>query len=251
MDEDTIRVLKAVAELPADSAGYVKDGEIAATLNFDLLDVVDYFQMLEEEGLLELARLQEGFAAYITAKGRLTLRKRLVFQENSLQRQRRLAASRVPVEIQDSLSRFREDHGEPKAVAFVMMKFEDTPDHRRIVKAIKEAMEPHGIRAIRADEVEYHSDLYWNIMTYAYGSGFGVAVFDRITSNDFNPNVAYEVGYLAALGKPVCLLKDKTLTTLQADLIGKLYRPFDTRDPSASIAQSLMGWLKDKRLVQK
>lgn len=130
-----------------------------------------------------------------------------------------------------------------------MMKFEDTPDHKKAVKAIKIACEKHGITAIRAEEIEFHSYLYWNIMTYIYACDFGIAVFDRITSNDFNPNVAYEVGYLTALGKPVCLLKDRTLTTLHTDLVGKLYRPFSTRDPIKSITTVLTSWLKERGLI--
>jgi len=41
-----------------------------------------------------------------------------------------------------------------------------------------------------------------------------------------------------AMNKPVLLLKDKTVTTLQADLAGKLYRPFDPHDPEDTNAQT-------------
>lgn len=112
-----------------------------------------------------------------------------------------------PVEIELSLRHFRLDHPSPEKVAFVMMKYGSTRAHDEIVKGIEAALVPHGICAVRADSKEYHPDLYYNILTYIYGCGFGIAVFERIEREDFNPNVSLEVGYLLALSKEVCLLK--------------------------------------------
>ena len=81
------------------------------------------------------------------------------------------------------------------------------------------------------------------------GCGFGVAVFERIEAEQFNPNVSLEVGYMRALSKEVCLLKDKTLTTLQTDLLGKLYRQFDPQDPERTIPNELSRWLSDKGIL--
>jgi nucleoside 2-deoxyribosyltransferase len=155
-----------------------------------------------------------------------------------------------PVEIKESLVRFRKDHPVPSEVAFTMMKFGGTTSHKRIVEGIHLALQPHGIGSVRADDKQYHDDLYYNILTYIYGSGFGIAVFERIEAEEFNPNVALEVGYFTALGKPVCLLKDKTLRTLHADLIGKLYRPFDPQDPAGTIAPELTNWMRDKGIIK-
>ena len=65
----------------------------------------------------------------------------------------------------------------------------------------------------------------------------------------FNPNVSLEVGILLGLRKPVCLLKDKTLSVLHTDLIGKLYRTFDPHNPAHSIPDALRAWLKDREIV--
>jgi hypothetical protein len=54
---------------------------------------------------------------------------------------------------------------------------------------------------------------------------------------------------MTALGKPVLLLKDRTLKVLQADLIGKLYKVFDSLDPEASMAPQIEKWIQDKSLV--
>jgi hypothetical protein len=154
-----------------------------------------------------------------------------------------------PPEILDSLREFRLDHPDPKKVAFIMMRFGRTRAHEEIVEGIKQALAPHGIHAVRADDKDWHSDLYYNVVTCLYGCGFGIAVFERIESDDFNPNVALEVGYIMALGKPVCLLKDQTLTSLHTDLVGKLYKTFDPQDPITSIPSQLTKWMQDRKII--
>ena len=130
-----------------------------------------------------------------------------------------------------------------------MMRFGTTELHERIVASVAQTVTPHGITALRADTKEYHDDLYFNILTYIYGCSFGVAVFERIEVNDFNPNVSLEVGLMFGLRKPVCLLKDKNLQALHADLTGKLYRSFDPLKPEDDILRHLDKWLKDIRIV--
>ena len=154
-----------------------------------------------------------------------------------------------PVGIEESLARFRQEHPVPSKVAFIMMQFGKTPAHTAIVEAIKGALEPHGIVGLRADDKQYHDDLFPNVMTYIYGCGFGIAVFERLEAEEFNPNVALEVGYMFGLHKHVCLLKDRTLRTLHADLIGKLYKEFDPQDPTGTIPPKVSEWLSDKELI--
>ena len=147
-----------------------------------------------------------------------------------------------PVEVRDSLAAFRQRF--PNKTGFVMMQFGGSAAHNRISDAIHSALEPFdGIEAVRADALDFHDDLYWNVMTYAHGCDFGIAVFERIEEDSFNPNVSLEVGYMMALGKPVCLLKDKTLKTLHTDLIGKLYREFDPHSPRTTIGSALRNWI--------
>jgi hypothetical protein len=155
----------------------------------------------------------------------------------------------VPIEIQESLPIFRKDYPDSSKICFIMMKFGETPAHDRIVKTIKETLTSHGLGGVRSDDKQYHDDLLPNVLTYVYGCGFGVAVFERIEAEQFNPNVSLEVGYMLALGKEVCLLKDKTLRTLQTDLLGKHYRQFDAQDPEQTIPNELSRWLSDKGIL--
>lgn len=156
-----------------------------------------------------------------------------------------------PTEIRKSLELFKEDHPDPLKTAFIMMKFGDSSVHLKITEAVKHSLNKFEILGIRADEKQYHDDLFYNILTYIYGCGIGIAVFERIEADEFNPNVSFEVGYMIASNKPVCLLKDRTLKTLQTDLIGKLYRVFDPLDPSNTIPDAITRWLIDKGFVAK
>lgn len=155
----------------------------------------------------------------------------------------------TPVAIQESLVRFREDHPCPGKVAFIMMQFGSTTAHIAIEKAIKSALQKYGITGLLARDKEYHDELYPNIQTYLHGSDFGIAVFERIQQEDFNPNVSLEVGYMLGLKKPVLLLKDQTLQTLQTDLVGRLYRSFNTLDPANTIPPPIERWMEDKGII--
>ena len=157
-------------------------------------------------------------------------------------------AEDAPLHIRDSLRLFKEDHPDPATVAFILMQFRDTKPHQAIVQAVKDGLAEHGITGVRADDKEYHEDLFPNVVTYMHGCGMGVAVFEQIEAQSFNPNVALELGYMYAMRKPLCLLKDKNLTALHSDLVGKLYREFDSYDPAGTIPPRLSKWLTDRVL---
>jgi hypothetical protein len=150
-------------------------------------------------------------------------------------------------ELKPSLEQFYVDHPNWRTCAFVMMRYDGTPLHVDILAGIRATCAERNISALRADEHFFAEDLLSNIRTYMHGSRFGIAVFERVTTDDFNPNVSLEVGYMLALGKPVCLLKDSTLKYLHTDLVGRLYQNFDTQRSSKGIPQ-LKEWLRDTDL---
>lgn len=129
-----------------------------------------------------------------------------------------------------------------------MMRFGTTKAHNNITEAIREGLAARSISGVRADDKRYHNDLLYNILTYMHGCGQGVAVFERIEAENHNPNVALEVGYMFAMRKEVCYLKDLTLPTLQADLVDRLYDPFDPQDPAGTIPPLVEKWMSDRGL---
>ena len=103
---------------------------------------------------------------------------------------------------------------------------------------------------MRADDRQYHDELFSNVVTYLHGCGTGIAVYEVSEAMTFNPNISLEVGYMLALGKPVLLLKDKNLSVLHADLIGRLYKEFDPANPNDTIPIAVERWLRDKGIIK-
>lgn len=155
----------------------------------------------------------------------------------------------IAPEIASGVEKFKRDFPAGTKTSFIIMQFEDTKPHNEIVETIKETLKKYKIAALRADDKEYLDDLFPNAKVYIHSCDFGIAVFDRITEEDFNPNVSLEVGYMLGRGKNVLLLKDKTLKSLQTDLTGKLYKEFDPTDIKTSLPPQIEKWLKDKGII--
>ena len=152
-----------------------------------------------------------------------------------------------PPEITTGIEKFKVDYPEgQKKTAFIIMQFGNTLSHINIVNQIKSTLSKHGIIGVRADDKEYLDDLLANIKVYMHACDFGIGVFERITEDNFNPNVSLEVGYMMGMRKEVLLLKDQTLKGLQTDLAGKLYKLFDTLDIEKTLPEQIEKWLKDK-----
>jgi nucleoside 2-deoxyribosyltransferase len=152
----------------------------------------------------------------------------------------------LPLEIVKSIYDFKKTYPTSKKVGFILMPFEKSTAYENILLAIKKVLQKNDCIGVRADDKNFHDDVFYNILTYLHGCDFGIAVFDKSEITTFNPNVSLEVGFLMALNKPVFLLKDKNLTTLQSDLAGKLYSEFDPQNIEKTISPMLKKWLLDK-----
>jgi hypothetical protein len=152
-------------------------------------------------------------------------------------------------ELGKYIEAFREDYRIGQKTAFIIMQFGTTKVHSELVRVIKDSLKQYNIIGLRADDKEYSDDLFSNIRTYMHCADFGVAIFERVTEDIFNPNVSLEVGYMMGLGKPVCLLKDQTLKNLHTDLVGKLYKPFDPLSIDGTLPSQLQKWLKDRGFI--
>lgn len=152
-------------------------------------------------------------------------------------------------EIASGIEKFNKDYPDRSKIAFIIMQFGSTSAHDTMVQVVKDALAKHNIIALRADDKEYLDDLFPNVKVYLHCCTFGIAIFDRITEDDFNPNVSLEIGYLFGMNKNVLLLKDKTLKSLPTDLTGKLYKEFDTQDINNTIPSQIDKWLSDKGII--
>ena len=98
---------------------------------------------------------------------------------------------------------------------------------------------------LRADDKDYTGDLWDNVCVYMLGCRFGVAVFEEIDVREFNPSVALELGFMLALSKRCLLLKEQRMTQMPTDIVGKLYKPFDSYNIPATISVAVAQWMRD------
>jgi hypothetical protein len=145
--------------------------------------------------------------------------------------------------LKDHVSEFLKSNLFFERNVFIMMRFRENPLFERIATAIRSALAEFGLVGVRADDRVYTEDLWGNTAIYMLGCKHGVAVFEDIEREGFNPNVPLEYGFMRALNKKVLLLKDKTLKTLPADVTGLLYRPFDSYDIESSIKTEVSAWI--------
>jgi hypothetical protein len=155
----------------------------------------------------------------------------------------------APASVRASVLRLFQDYPDYNNNCFLIMSFSPTKFHSKIQQVLKNTFEKFQINLLRADERSYSDDLLGNIETYLHGCSFAVAVFERLESEVYNPNVSFEVGYLYGLKKPICLLKERTMLRLHSDLMGKLYVEFDIQDIEGTLPARLEKWLRDKKIL--
>ena len=146
------------------------------------------------------------------------------------------------------LRQFCQDHPIFEQNVFLIMRFQQQQPFPDIVQAICNECAKWNLNVLRTDDKEYTDDLWDNVMTYLYGCKSAIAVFDQINYREFNPNVALEVGFLLAQRKRVLLLKDLSITVMPTDIVGKIYRSFNTYDPQGTIPQQIEKWVTDYKI---
>ena len=72
---------------------------------------------------------------------------------------------------------------------------------------------------------------------------FAIAVFEDAEGRGYNPNVALEVGYLKAIEKPTLLMKSSSLDVMSADLLERLYIPYDPTSDGEATKKHLVDWI--------
>lgn len=164
-----------------------------------------------------------------------------------------LIAAALPPEhqyLEPFLRKFYQDHPVFERNIFLIMRFQDQLPFPELVAIIRDECAKRNLNVLRADDKEYTDDLWDNVMTYLYGCSAAIALFDHINYRDFNPNVALEVGFLLAQRKRVLLLKDQAIPVMPTDLIGRIYRSFNTYAPRETIPSQITKWLTDYKMGQ-
>ena len=176
-----------------------------------------------------------------------TLRKELGLATPEAMRREPIDAA--PSHVKDGLLSFFADHPDYSKNCFLIMPFRDVRPLTEAQLAIRTLLAAQGLKVLRADDFVYSENVFTNIEVYMYGCRFAVSVLERSLSDQHNANVALEIGYMLGMKKDVCLLKERTVTTLPSDLQGRLYSEFDMFSVVPSIEASLGRWLRDRRIL--
>jgi hypothetical protein len=155
----------------------------------------------------------------------------------------------APPHIKHAVLSLLSEHPYYRSNCFLIMPFRETEIHRKIHQILKTFFEEQQLNLLRADDRIYSEDVLGNIEAYLYGCRFAVAVHERLLSDDANPNVALEIGYMLGLKKDICLLKERTVKALPSDLSGRLYVQFDSQNLETSLRENVGRWLKTKNLA--
>jgi hypothetical protein len=146
--------------------------------------------------------------------------------------------------LEPSLRQFLDDHPNPDRNVFVMMRFMQTDQMGEIYSAIRDTSASYGFHVVRADDRDYTGELWSNIEVYMTCCHYGVAVFEDIDRRDFNPNVSLELGYMLGRRKRTLILREKRLPDLPADVVHRLYKPFDMFAISESVSREVRRWIE-------
>jgi hypothetical protein len=146
--------------------------------------------------------------------------------------------------LEPHLRQFLEVHPNPDRNVFVIMRFIDSPQMNEVYSTIKDACSAYGFHATRADDRDYTGELWSNIEVYMTCCQYAIAVFEDIEKRDFNPNVSLELGYMMGRRKRSLILKEQRLPNLPADVVHRLYKPFDMFRISDSITREVTRWIE-------
>ena len=134
----------------------------------------------------------------------------------------------------------------PESNVFLMTRFRDAEYHQEISSAIQYAVKAFGLDFVRADDPNWPGPVLWErVQNCLDACHYGIAVFEAIDETGFNPNIAFELGYMRALKRECLLLKEKRLKSLPTDLCGDVYKEFDSMNISYTILSQMTDWLKE------
>ncbi len=134
---------------------------------------------------------------------------------------------------------------------FVMMRYRDEARFHTLERSIRQTLTCFGLIPRFDKDRALSGTLWMNIELYIRHSRFGIAVIEQFDKVGFNANVAFELGYMSALGKPCLLLKEQGVEALFADLGGQLFKPFcagDNKDDKTlrnSVQTAVAAWCRD------
>jgi hypothetical protein len=142
---------------------------------------------------------------------------------------------------------FFRDHPDYSKNIFIMMKFDDKSESlKELDSELRCFLRGKGWNPVRADDKMYlkDRDLWNNVCVYMLCCKQGIAILEKYSAQEFNPNIAVEYGFMRALNRRVLLLADKAFPRERADVVGKERLHFDM-ESIKSIRSPIEKWLME------
>jgi hypothetical protein len=155
----------------------------------------------------------------------------------------------APISIITELQRFLAEHPFERNV-FGMTRFPDDEDGNDIdpvqpaIEAARDACKAHGLEFHLASDRAMNDDLWTNVAAHMWASHYGIAFFEDRRSRGVNYNLTIEVGSMLMAGRRCALLKDRTISALPTDLVGRIYKSVDLDLPQ-TVSTALHSWARD------
>jgi guanylate kinase len=130
---------------------------------------------------------------------------------------------------------------------FLMMKFRGEKN-QLVYGYIKDTLATYGLNCVRADETDWNiTGNTYNPVAVLYCCKYGIALFDEPEpSNDYSPNVAYELGIMHSQGKECLILISTLITNIPFDLAKDLYVPYKSELELKGILEKWVSKIKNR-----
>jgi hypothetical protein len=149
----------------------------------------------------------------------------------------------------DKLDDFFREHNYENCV-FIMTKYPENPPRSAldtqlqvVIDLVKEAVKTQGYTPLLALDKRYHPELFRNIEVYLLGCSKAIAIVESKHTNELNPNVTMEWGWLRASDRQVLYLVEKDFDKARADLKGLIEDYFDWNDPKPGVGAAVKAFL--------
>jgi hypothetical protein len=162
--------------------------------------------------------------------------------------------SLAPPELLGALQAFLTEYPFETNV-FAMTRFPDDSSGPGIkdpvdmaIQVVREACRQHGLVLHIASDRMIVDDLWANVSAHMWACRYGVAFIEDRLGEGINYNLTIEIGGMLIAGRRCALLKDKSVSALPTDLVGKIYKPVDL-SKAPSVRKAVHGWISsDLRL---
>jgi hypothetical protein len=147
------------------------------------------------------------------------------------------------------LKQFLEKHPYEKSV-FIMTKYPANPPTtldmqlQKVIDTVRDAVTGCGYTPHLASDKKYHPELFRNIELYMLGCSKAIAIVESKHTEELNPNVTMEWGWLRSTDREVLFLVERKFDQKRADISGLIQDEFDWDDPEPGIKAAVSGFLK-------